>query len=350
MKDAMTPKERMKAIAEGRPYDRIPHGFGVGDAASKVTGVKVSAYHTDPKTRIAADVAAYREYGLDGLGNFFRVSDVFDVKTHYPDYSTPYIENTIKLSRDDLKKTFVEDPKNDPRLQVFWQVLDGLLEEVGDEVGIGVACEGPLTATGRIIGVDNILKSLVRDPDYAHAVIGKVTEAEIAIIESLKGYEVGFMTMDPVSSGSLISRAHYLEFAQPYQRKLFEAMERVSGSKPMLHICGNTAKILKDMAETNAGMLSIDNILDLEFVKKEVGDIIPITGNVKPSETMLLGTPEDVVADLKECLRKGWDSPAGYVPSFGCGLPIDTPMENLYTLFDAVREYGKYPLNPELFR
>lgn len=349
MRDQMTPRERYKAIAEGRPIDRIPHGFGLGEGAAKLIGIKVSEYCLEPKKQIEACVAAYRKYGLDSVGSFAGMTDIFGAKSVFPDYGTPYIGNTVQLTWDDLNRPYLEHPKTEPALRGFWDVLDGLNEAVGDEVRVNVSLEGPFSEAGRIIGVESLLKNIIRDPEYAHAVLSKVVETQIKLVDALEGYDLSFGIFDPVASGTLINRSSYLEFAQPYEKKLFDAMTRVAGSKPMLHICGNTSKILKDMAATGAGVLSIDNVMDLTFVKQEVGDIIPITGNVKPAETMLLGTPQDVENDLRECLRKAWDSPAGYTPSFGCGLPIETPAENLDALFDALRKYGKYPLNPELF-
>jgi uroporphyrinogen decarboxylase len=89
--------------------------------------------------------------------------------------------------------------------------------------------------------------------------------------------------------------------------------------------------------------------MDMGEVKETVGDRIAVVGNVNPSATMLLGSPDDVRADLRECFRKAWDTPAGYVPSFGCGLPIDTPDENLLALFDELDKVGNFPLDPANF-
>jgi uroporphyrinogen decarboxylase len=146
-----------------------------------------------------------------------------------------------------------------------------------------------------------------------------------------------------------MSDANYRTFSKPYQQKLFSVMTRVSGEKPTLHICGNTARILRDIAETGAASFSVDNIMDLAFVKREIGNDIPIAGNVKPTDTMLLGTPEDVDRDLRLCFQKAWDSPAGYIPAFGCGLPMDTPKENVDQLFVSLEKYGKWPLDPANF-
>jgi uroporphyrinogen decarboxylase len=117
----------------------------------------------------------------------------------------------------------------------------------------------------------------------------------------------------------------------------------------MIHICGDSSKLWRDAVDVGAGVFSVDNRMDLELVKKTIGSDIMVSGNVKPSESMLFGSPEDVRADLRECFRKAWDSPAGYVPGFGCGLPIDTPAENLEALFDELRIIGRFPLDPERF-
>jgi uroporphyrinogen decarboxylase len=350
MNDQMTPRERTKALAEGRPVDRVPHGFSLGDAAARVTGIKVSEYHRDAKKQIEAQIASYRRYGLDGLGVFALFQDVFGAETVYPDQSTPMVGRTAALEGDDLKRDYIGDPRKNPHLAVFWDVLDGLFADpVTDEVPVSVFTEGPYTLAGRVIGVDTLLKKSLRDPEYVIAVLGKVSDAQVALVEALAGYDVSFGIMDPVSSGDLISHDFYLKFSKPYHAKLFNAMRRVSGSKPMIHICGDSSKIWRDAVDVGAGAFSVDNRMDLAVVKKAIGEDIAVSGNVKPSETMLLGSPGDVRADLRECFRKAWDTPAGYVPGFGCGLPIDTPAENLEALFDELGIIGKFPVDPERF-
>jgi uroporphyrinogen decarboxylase len=64
---------------------------------------------------------------------------------------------------------------------------------------------------------------------------------------------------------------------------------------------------------------------------------------------MYLGKPEDVRANALECLAKGWDTPKGYVLGLGCGLPIDTPPENILALVDTARTYGRWPLDAARF-
>jgi uroporphyrinogen decarboxylase len=64
---------------------------------------------------------------------------------------------------------------------------------------------------------------------------------------------------------------------------------------------------------------------------------------------MYLGSPDDVRANALECMGKGWDNPKGYILGLGCGLPIDTPPDNIHALVDVAREYGQWPLEPRRF-
>ncbi|MDR0817046.1 MAG: uroporphyrinogen decarboxylase family protein [Clostridiales Family XIII bacterium] len=350
MRDQMTPNERLKAIAAGRPYDRIPHAFSelVWDAAARVNGTTISEFHLEPKKQVVSTVAFYRKYGLDSVCTFIGVSALFGATITYPGDTTPYLSGHVKLTQAEFEKSYLDSPESDPFLSGFWETLDGLYKEAGDEAPVKVMFEGPITAAARILGTDVLLKSLIKDPEYTHAVLAKVTETQLKIVNALSGYEIGFGLLDPISSGNMLSRSRYMEFSHTYIKRLFAAMTEASGKKPMLHICGKTANILEDIADTGAGVFSIDNEMDISLVKDTIGHDLTVMGNIRPSESMLLGSPADVAADLKSCLRRAWDTPAGYLPSFGCGLPIDTPQENIEALFGAYRKYAKYPIDPEI--
>ena len=193
MKDDLSPRERMKAIKEGRPIDRLPNFFTIEDVASKVLGVKVSEFHLDPKIQVEATVASYERFELD-------------------------------------------------------------------------------------------------------------------IVET----------------------------------RLISAMnETCPGNHHQLHICGNTSRIWEDMVETGAPWISVDNAMDLADVKAAIGGKVSVVGNVKPTETMLLGSPGDVEEDLKSCLRKAGDAEKPFVPAYGCGLPLGTPIENLDAVYEAHRNYAR---------
>jgi uroporphyrinogen decarboxylase len=349
MRDFMTPKERLKAIAEKRPYDRIPHAFGMGAAAAKVTGIKISEYYLNPQKQIDAGIAAYKEYGLDGLTVHTGTLGLAGVESVFPDYSEPLVANPISLYDDRLKNLYTADIKNHPAMRIYYQVLEGLWERAGDEVPLSVLIGGPFSAIGRAVGTAPLLRALKKDPAHVHDLMRKMTDAEIAFVESLRGTEIGFTVACPVSSGTLISPEHFREFSKPYLEEIAKSITRVFGRKPVCHICGNTRHIIRDMVEIGSAGISIDNMMDLVEMKKIIGKDAVLIGNVDPAHTMLLGSPEDAAEELRQCLIKAWDAPGGYAPGFGCGLPVDTPAENIHALLNALRKVGQYPFNPENF-
>jgi len=101
------------------------------------------------------------------------------------------------------------------------------------------------------------------------------------------------------------------------------------------------------MAETGATTISLDEIVNLEEVKKAVGDRVAIAGNVS-IETMLLGNSFQVEKEVRECLRKAYDNPCGFIVAPGCALPLHTPRENVHSFAAAVRRYARYPIDPFL--
>ncbi|MDR1042447.1 MAG: uroporphyrinogen decarboxylase family protein [Clostridiales Family XIII bacterium] len=349
MKPDFTPKQRLKALAEGRPIDRIPSDFGIGQVALRYLGVDMKKYAEDLNYKIDSDIAVYREYNTEKLMAMFSVPELYGAKRVTPKTGHGYVLETEPPTREELRRPYIVDPKTDSRIKPVFDYAEGILEKVGDEIPLGIFMEGTITQAGRIIGTERLLRLLLKDPEYVFALLDSILGTQTALVEAFAGCDVSFGIMDPVSSGVVISDSHYRTFSKPYQKALFSVMTRVSGQKPTVHICGNTTKILRDVAETGAASFSVDNMMDLELVKREIGDLIPIAGNVKPTETMLLGTPDDVDRDLRQCFRKAWDTPAGYIPAFGCGLPMETPKENVEQLLVSLEKYAKWPLDPANF-
>mgnify|MGYP002230078612 FL=1 len=53
--------------------------------------------------------------------------------------------------------------------------------------------------------------------------------------------------------------------------------------------------------------------------------------------------------EVKEQLRKGYDSEKGFIVSVSCDIPISTPLENIDMIMETARACGRYPLQIENF-
>ncbi len=342
----LTARQRIDALLAGKPIDRIPcHPF-IGDHAATVLGIKVSSYHQSAKLMAAAQVAAWRTYGHDwvGIGPVLGITECLGSIFTYPEYSAPYIVKHAINEPADLEKLSLPDPQ-DRRISLYIEASQRIQEEIGDQVPVSLNVRSPFSTAANLRGTEELLRDLMYRPDFAHRLLRFALNATLPVLEAAAHLGVRFGSSDPVASGSLISPKHFREFAQPYQRELMQAMQRLSGYPGLLHICGNTKKVWPDMAATDAGFLSLDDVVDLAAAKEAVGDRTILVGNVKPTESMYLGSPEEVRADVRSCIAAAGDSPRGFILAVGCGLPIHTRPENVHALVAATREFGQFPLN-----
>jgi uroporphyrinogen decarboxylase len=136
-----------------------------------------------------------------------------------------------------------------------------------------------------------------------------------------------------------LSRKAFEEFAMPGLVRVLKKIATL-GMPPILHICGRTSHIIDLMAKTGAVALSIDQIELLE-AKQKVGDQVCLMGNVRPTATLLGGTPESVRREAEKCLADAGDSPRGFILATGCEVPIESPPENVFALIETARRAGK---------
>lgn len=352
LKDEMTPKERIDAMISGKSFDRVPCNISIGDHAANLICAKVSDLHFFSDKFIEGQIASNKKYGIEsswvgpGLGG---IAEALGSKLIFPDHGTPYVSEFAIKNDDDLKKICVPNPRNAGRFLFVLESAEKLTNIFGKEIPIDVELPGPFTSAGNLTGIEKILRYSRKKPEYVHKVLRLVTDTTIAFIKEVAKIDVNIGIADPSSSGTLISKNMFEQFSLPYLIEIVDTIKTLGKKSPYLHICGNTKKIWSQMADTGAGSLSIDDSVDLEEAKNTVGKRVVLIGNVKPTATMFLGTPKDVEKDAKECLRKAYNTPKGYVLALGCGFPIDTPSDNIIALRDAARKYGKYPYNPELF-
>ncbi|MFZ4855605.1 MAG: uroporphyrinogen decarboxylase family protein [Desulfuromonadaceae bacterium] len=352
IKDEMTPKERMKAYLGGEPFDRIPCGLMLSDYAARVLGCSVREYQLSAEVMAQGQIAAWQRYGHDGINvgvGLTGIAEVLGSGVTFPENGAPYIS---RPGLDDITKQEslpIPDTKTAGRFPLIMEALERLLDGLGDTVPVSVSLPGPFTSAANTRGTEAFMRDLVKHPEAAHRLIRRALEVAVGFVVIAAPLGVKISIGDPSASGALISPRLFREFAQPYLKELSDAIIKHTGFGPSLHICGNTSKVWQEMADSGAGLLSLDNVIDLAEAKAAVGGRVVLIGNIHPTATMFLGTPDDVRANARECLRKAWDSPKKFILSLGCGLPIDTPQENIDALMAAARSYGRYPLNPDNF-
>lgn len=352
-RDEMTPKERMEAVLTGKPFDRVPCSIYVSNQAGILAGIKHWECYFSAENTAQTQLAARRIFGVEGVvtgPGLPGIAEAAGSTVVYPkEENTPYITDFAVKQYADIEQLEIPDPWTQGRLPIHLKALQILVEQVGDSIPVATNVAGPFTTAANLRGTEAFLRDLYHNPQFVHRLLQFSLDSTVAYIREAAQLGVKVNIADPTASTTLISPKQFREFAYPYLCGLSKSIIQLTGSAPSLHICGNTRKIWHDMADTGAGILSLDDTIDLAAAKREIGNRVAILGNVKPTESMYLGKPDDVIRDAKECLRKAYDNPKGYILALGCGLPMRAPAENIHALFQAARELGRYPFNPDKF-
>ena len=107
--------------------------------------------------------------------------------------------------------------------------------------------------------------------------------------------------------------------------------------RPLMDMLVSTGINAYHPIERGAGM-------DLNDVKQTYGDRICLMGNVDNKTTLVTGSTADVIAETKECIRIAAPG-GGYVLASDHSVKDDMPNENIFTLYETGRKYGKYPIS-----
>lgn len=348
-KDELSPKERMAALAAGKPIDRIPCMPLVTDQSYALMGGPMHRYYYSAELMAQAQIHAFETYEIDSVGSgpgLMGIAEAIGTKLTFPDYGIPYVSAPAITDYEDLERLPLIDPTRSGRLPIILEALKTVQEAVKERVGVGCSVGGPITTAGAVRGTDKLLKDMHRQPEKVHRLLQFVTDNVLLFIDVLSSRGIKPSIAEPTASGTILSEKHFREFAMPYLKQYCDRIVKHWGAGPFMHICGDTTKLWNDMADVGATVLSLDNQVDLAEAKEKVGHRVAVAGNVKPY-TLWKGTPQQVVDEVKECLRKAYDNPKGFILSSGCGLALRTPTENVLAMMDAARTFGKWPIDPE---
>lgn len=348
-KDELTAIERSKLLSEGKEVDRIMCCLDTGETLAPMINTTLKEYYHSSEKMLELEEYIYENFKSDSAGvscTLRGMAEAMGAKIKYSDYNIALLEKPA-LTIDEIDSAKLVDIDKDGRLPIILKGVELVKKKLGDKVPVSATVTGPFTIAAMVLGTENLLIGTVKHPDKIKQLMEVIVENNNRYIDRLLDLEVGIGFADPVSSTSVISLKQYKEFSLPYFQKNVDHI-KANGGGCGLHICGTSRKLWDLLNETGIGAFALDNVEDIEEAKKILGPNMSIQGNVPPVEVLRFGTPYDVLRSAKECIRKGYDSPKGFVLTSGCQMPVYTPKENMQALMDAARIFGRYPIDREL--
>ncbi|HUT73414.1 MAG TPA: uroporphyrinogen decarboxylase family protein [Armatimonadota bacterium] len=340
--DRMSPKERLNGFLTGGHLDRFLCVPLVLNHAARMSGVKIGAHNRDGRIMGECHVEAYRHYGQDLITIFSDtavLAEALGTELRYPDDDVPRVERPAVTDPDDRSR-LRPAAADSGRLGVCLQAIGTAVAAVGDEVAVSCCFAAPFTTAACLRGTDQIARDLYRNKDLTHELLRMSLDLGKRFADAVIDVGGVPVVVDPVATGSVLGEAHFREFALPYLQELHAHIAQ-RGLPVVLHICGQTSRILDAILEARAALLSLDDIPMAE-ARDRVGDRVALMGNVRPAQTLLQGTPEDVLREVRALCAIGRQCRGGFVLGSGCEVPIDSPVANVEAMLEGVRQYGSF--------
>jgi uroporphyrinogen decarboxylase len=254
-------------------------------------------------------------------------------------------ESPIRDIRDHSKFRFP-----DPHASHRFKTLQKAVERFGESRAVILNVRDIFSDIRDLVGYENALIALLADQESYSELVDRVIEYNRTLAQIARDkFRINILaTTDDIADarGLICGPDLYFSFLGPKFR------EAVRGFKEMGYYCikhcdGNVMEVLEYWID--CGVDCIDPIdpnggMDIEKIKKDYGERICLKGNINCESTLVTGSEEDVRREVRECIEKAGYG-GGFILSSSNTIHSGVGSENYLVMIDALRRFGKYPLN-----
>jgi len=343
----MNSLERVQTVLAGGVPDRVPvclHNFML---ATREAGVRMEDYRTDPEAMAGTHLHAVEKYGYDCVlidTDTTLLAEAMGAKSECAPGEPGRIVKPAIASLEEVDKLRVVDPEKDGRIPVLLEAVRILRKKIGSEIAIrGNADQAAFGLACLVRGVQDFLMELVDDPE--NPLIARLLEicyqSHLATHRAVAKAGAHFTSLgDSLAGPDVCSPAMFNRFARPYEERLVGDLA-ADGIFVVIHICGDTSRILPALSEYDSCGFELDYKTDLVKAKNTVGAQHVLFGNIDPSGVIAMGSAGQVREAARQ-LMNVWKPGARFILNAGCAIPPNTPPENVQALVSAAKEFGEY--------
>ena len=352
----MTSRERVLAAFAHEEPDHVPAWFGAApetrelmiDQLGLADDEALSVFLGDDFRRVYATYAGPPEFGPDAdlaPGSTYR--SPFGVERHGYGWGMPRSHPLSGATLREVHDYAWPDPA--------WMSTAGIRTEIESWGGEYAVLGGDWSPFWHdaidLLDMEPLLIKMFEEPELVDALQTHIVDYYFGVSERIFAeagdlIDIFFIGNDFGSmNGPLMSAETFRRFFAPHLKRLID-LGHDYGLKVMMHCCGGFAPLIPVMIE-----IGLDGLQALQpsakgmepaELKQEFGDAILLNGSIDTQFVLIEGTPELVRDKTREVLAVMMPG-GGYVasPSHDYVLP-ETPIENIVTLYQTVREYGYY--------
>jgi [methyl-Co(III) methanol-specific corrinoid protein]:coenzyme M methyltransferase len=216
-----------------------------------------------------------------------------------------------------------------PACQTVLEAIRLLRRELGERVAIVGKVFGPWTLSYNTVGLQEFLIDTLDNPALVRRRLDALKEVtvEFGIAQLRAGADV--LCIADHTTGNLIRAGMYRDFLLEIHQEINARI----GGPTVLHCCGPTLDRMEYFAQAGFDAYHFESANDAVKARQIVGQRMSLIGNINNPDTLLRGTPEDVLRECRYAIAAGVD-----ILGPECAVPLRTPNRNLLAILAAAEE------------
>jgi MtaA/CmuA family methyltransferase len=338
MTATMTSRERVLAALSGEPVDRTPVVNPTSVATVELMDLVDAPFpeaNREPELMARLAATGHTQLGFDSVMPCFSIiqeSSALGCRIQWEQKDNwPTVKMTEPIWRkpEDIEYA-VDEVLEHPDTQCLVEAIRLLRRQFGDDVAVIGKTMGPWSLGYHTMGVEPFLLLSLDDEQKTRNVLDALKELTIAygVLQAEAGADA--ITLPDHATGDLVSGEYY----HRYLEELHQEFAQRIPIPIILHICGRTVDRMPYIAKTGMAAFHYDSKNDPAESMEAVGDGIRLIGNINNPTTLFSKGPEEVKAEVRSNLEAGV-----HMVGPECACPLQTPIENLRAIPEAVREW-----------
>jgi uroporphyrinogen decarboxylase len=333
----------LTALGHQEP-DRVPVFLLFTMHGAKELGLPIGEYLSSAQHVAAGQIRLVEKFGHDCLYPFFYAAmetEAFGAEVQYFDDGPPNAGAPLLSNVEAISSLVPPAVRDSPCLLRVLESERLLKAYAGDRIPIVGVVMSPFSVPVMQLGFELYLELLYEQRDLFDRLM-QVNEAfciEWANAQ-LEAGATAICYFDPVSSPTVIPPDLYRDLGLPVAKRCIAG---IKGPTATHFASGRTLAIIPDVATTGTAIIGASGVEDLAEVKRVCRGRLTVLGNLNGIE-MRTWSHDQTVAEVKKAIAAAGPG-GGFLLGDNHGeIPWQVPDDVLFTIVEAARQWGTYPL------
>lgn len=344
--DNVSSLDRVLTTLSHREPDRVPFFLLPTLHGAKELCMSIKEYFKKAENVAKGQLQMRKKYGHDCLSGFFYGPievEAFGAEVIYTDDGPP--NSGTPLIRDPEKILTLTPPhieQNKCLLKVL-HAISIMKETTKDEAPIIGVAMSPFSLPVMQLGFDRYIEIMYERPDLFSRLMEINQDFCISWSNAqLKAGATAICYFDPVSSSGITPPELYLKTGFQVAQK---TISQIQGPTATHFASERCLPIIKDVARTGTAIVGVSAFEDLAQIKAACKENnLTVLGNLNGIE-MRRWTQDETESIVKKAIAQAGPG-GGFILSDNHGeIPWQVPDEVLMAISEAVRRWGRYPLD-----